>query len=292
MGASRAFCGYRGSRQVLQPRQVFPGGGPVVSPGTPANGCLRRRTARKGQYPPYVRSDDEPVPLGQHRGSRCVPRRRQPPYAHQLPEQLRPAGLPAGERGQKRLRREGTGCGHGEDLQRECGLRLFHYLDRPYLLPGRCPREGPPASGYPAQEPEPGDDLLCGAGTLFAAVPQRHPPLDVCPEDPERHHQAAWRPTAEPADPRPVRSLHEVPAGQPPEYGTGPKEATKVKPLPIIYLTFDDGPTGELTGWILDVLESYDARATFFCLGRQVEKYPGNYRAIVDAGHAVGNHTY
>ena len=61
---------------------------------------------------------------------------------------------------------------------------------------------------------------------------------------------------------------------------------------PHIYVTFDDGPTEELTPWILDVLESYGARATFFCLGRQVERYPENYRAILDAGHAVGNHTY
>jgi len=61
---------------------------------------------------------------------------------------------------------------------------------------------------------------------------------------------------------------------------------------PRVFLTFDDGPTEKLTGWILDVLDTYGARATFFCLGRQVEQHPENYRAILDAGHAVGNHTY
>ena len=65
-----------------------------------------------------------------------------------------------------------------------------------------------------------------------------------------------------------------------------------MKALPVIYLTFDDGPTKELIPWILDVLESYDARATFFCLGSQVERYPENFRAILEAGHALGNHTY
>jgi len=59
-----------------------------------------------------------------------------------------------------------------------------------------------------------------------------------------------------------------------------------------VYLTFDDGPTQELTGWILEVLKRYEARATFFCLGRQVREHPGSYQAVLDAGHATGNHTY
>ncbi len=59
-----------------------------------------------------------------------------------------------------------------------------------------------------------------------------------------------------------------------------------------IFLTFDDGPTPGITEWILATLEKYDAKATFFLLGRNVEMYPELYRRIVDAGHAVGNHTY
>ena len=59
-----------------------------------------------------------------------------------------------------------------------------------------------------------------------------------------------------------------------------------------LYLTFDDGPSPDITPWILDLLEQYDARATFFCLGRQVELFPSRYKEILKRGHAVGNHTY
>ncbi|MFI3258767.1 MAG: polysaccharide deacetylase family protein [Rikenellaceae bacterium] len=59
-----------------------------------------------------------------------------------------------------------------------------------------------------------------------------------------------------------------------------------------IYLTFDDGPTPGITEWILATLDKYDAKATFFLLGRNVEMYPELYKRIVDRGHAVGNHTY
>lgn len=59
-----------------------------------------------------------------------------------------------------------------------------------------------------------------------------------------------------------------------------------------VYLTFDDGPTPGVTTWVLDQLRQYDARGTFFCLGKNVEKHPDIYRKIIDEGHAVGNHTY
>ncbi len=59
-----------------------------------------------------------------------------------------------------------------------------------------------------------------------------------------------------------------------------------------IYLTFDDGPTGELTNWILETLERYHAKATFFCLGKNVECFKAQYQKILDSDHAVGNHTY
>ena len=59
-----------------------------------------------------------------------------------------------------------------------------------------------------------------------------------------------------------------------------------------VYLTFDDGPTPEVTPWVLDCLKEYNARGTFFCLGRNVDKYPEIYNQILDEGHAVGNHTY
>ena len=59
-----------------------------------------------------------------------------------------------------------------------------------------------------------------------------------------------------------------------------------------LFLTFDDGPTPQVTEWVLDNLAEYDAKATFFCLGRNAEHYPEIYKRIIDEGHAVGNHTY
>lgn len=61
---------------------------------------------------------------------------------------------------------------------------------------------------------------------------------------------------------------------------------------PVIYLTFDDGPTPDLTPWLLDLLNDYRARATFFCLGKQVKTYPALFQRIVDEGHSVGHHTF
>lgn len=60
----------------------------------------------------------------------------------------------------------------------------------------------------------------------------------------------------------------------------------------IIYLTFDDGPTPFVTNGLLEVLDKFDAKATFFCIGRNVERNPGLYQQIIKSGHAVGNHTY
>jgi peptidoglycan/xylan/chitin deacetylase (PgdA/CDA1 family) len=62
-------------------------------------------------------------------------------------------------------------------------------------------------------------------------------------------------------------------------------------PRPI-YLTFDDGPTPGVTDEVLDLLAAGGHRATFFCVGAQVERYPELARRIVAEGHAVGNHTY
>lgn len=59
-----------------------------------------------------------------------------------------------------------------------------------------------------------------------------------------------------------------------------------------IYLTFDDGPTPEITNWTLNQLEHYQAKATFFCIGDNLRKYPEIYQKIIKKGHAVGNHTF
>lgn len=61
---------------------------------------------------------------------------------------------------------------------------------------------------------------------------------------------------------------------------------------PSIYLTFDDGPTPGVTEWVLDFLKRYNAKATFFCIGKNVAAQPELYQRIIEEGHAVGNHTY
>ena len=60
---------------------------------------------------------------------------------------------------------------------------------------------------------------------------------------------------------------------------------------PTVYLTFDDGPHPKVTPWILDELKKHDFKATFFCVGENVKRYPEIYQRIIDEGHAVGNHT-
>ncbi|MBS1654581.1 MAG: polysaccharide deacetylase family protein [Bacteroidetes bacterium] len=60
----------------------------------------------------------------------------------------------------------------------------------------------------------------------------------------------------------------------------------------VLYLTFDDGPHPVATPFALDVLKKYNAKATFFCIGKNVVAYPGIYKRIIDEGHAVGNHTF
>src|SRR5690606_14919054 len=55
---------------------------------------------------------------------------------------------------------------------------------------------------------------------------------------------------------------------------------------------FDDGPIPEVTPFVLTQLKKYRAKATFFCIGDNVRKYPAIYRQILDEGHSVGNHTY
>jgi peptidoglycan/xylan/chitin deacetylase (PgdA/CDA1 family) len=59
-----------------------------------------------------------------------------------------------------------------------------------------------------------------------------------------------------------------------------------------IYLTFDDGPHPQITAFVLDELDKYGAKATFFCIGKNVAAHPGVFKRILEQGHGVGNHTY
>ena len=59
-----------------------------------------------------------------------------------------------------------------------------------------------------------------------------------------------------------------------------------------IYLSFDDGPIPVVTPFVLNTLKSFNAKATFFCIGENIEKHPEIYEQILAEGHSVGNHTY
>jgi len=59
-----------------------------------------------------------------------------------------------------------------------------------------------------------------------------------------------------------------------------------------VYLTFDDGPIPEVTPWVLDQLDKYNIKATFFMVGDNIHKHPEVYQMVIDRGHRVGNHTY
>jgi peptidoglycan/xylan/chitin deacetylase (PgdA/CDA1 family) len=60
----------------------------------------------------------------------------------------------------------------------------------------------------------------------------------------------------------------------------------------IVYLTFDDGPTPEITEWTLAILKKYNAKATFFCIGENIRKNPELFRKLQEEGHSIGNHTF
>lgn len=59
-----------------------------------------------------------------------------------------------------------------------------------------------------------------------------------------------------------------------------------------IYLTFDDGPTPIVTEWVLKELKKYNAKATFFCLGKNVKANSDIFLKIINEGHSIGNHTF
>ncbi|MCD8263477.1 MAG: polysaccharide deacetylase family protein [Tannerellaceae bacterium] len=63
-------------------------------------------------------------------------------------------------------------------------------------------------------------------------------------------------------------------------------------PEKCVYLTFDDGPIPRITPWVLDLLDQYGVKATFFCVGDNVRRYPEIYQQVLDRGHQVGNHTF
>ena len=61
------------------------------------------------------------------------------------------------------------------------------------------------------------------------------------------------------------------------------------KHVKAVYLTFDDGPIPEITPWVLDLLDKYNIKATFFLVGDNVRKHPEEFKMIVDRGHRLGD---
>ena len=59
-----------------------------------------------------------------------------------------------------------------------------------------------------------------------------------------------------------------------------------------VYLTFDDGPIPEITPWVLDLLDKYQIKATFFMVGDNIRKHPKEFEMVVARGHRLGNHTF
>jgi peptidoglycan/xylan/chitin deacetylase (PgdA/CDA1 family) len=61
---------------------------------------------------------------------------------------------------------------------------------------------------------------------------------------------------------------------------------------PTLFLTFDDGPIPEVTTSVCEILDQFNAKATFFCVGENVKKYPHIYRTLIEKGHSIGNHSF
>ena len=59
-----------------------------------------------------------------------------------------------------------------------------------------------------------------------------------------------------------------------------------------VYLTFDDGPIPEITPWVLETLKAYQIKATFFCVGENINRNKSLFDRLLAEGHSLGNHTY
>lgn len=64
------------------------------------------------------------------------------------------------------------------------------------------------------------------------------------------------------------------------------------KKVKAVYLTFDDGPIPGITPWVLDILDKYQIKATFFMVGDNIRKHPKEFEMVVKRGHRLGNHTF
>lgn len=71
-----------------------------------------------------------------------------------------------------------------------------------------------------------------------------------------------------------------------------PRRGENYAGAPKVYITFDDGPVPEVTPWVLDTLDRYGVKATFFMVGQNAERYPELLAEVSRRGHSIGNHTH
>lgn len=120
-----------------------------------------------------------------------------------------------------------------------------------------------------------------------ASVATAHPPTFSTIITPPRPTPTAI-PTPPPISPFPTTFAQQLEVMQ----AKGRYFAHGNTQLPEIALTFDDGPNGPYTAQILDILQHYHVKATFFCVGSQVQKYPALVQQAYKAGHLIANHTW
>ncbi len=90
----------------------------------------------------------------------------------------------------------------------------------------------------------------------------------------------------------PLRILYQFPDWAQRWYPHAIWRGTSDDAAPTVYLTFDDGPVPEVTPQVLDILDSFDIKATFFWVGENLMRYPNLAQEVVQRGHSIGNHTY
>ncbi|HLG76262.1 MAG TPA: polysaccharide deacetylase family protein, partial [Ktedonobacteraceae bacterium] len=155
-------------------------------------------------------------------------------------------------------------------------------------------KSGPPAPASPTPTPVPS-----------TATPDQPTPTPVPPTatpDPPTPTPMPPTPTPVPPTPTPVPPTPTpapptpTPTPVPPTSGSGQTSGQLFyqgsASLPEIALTFDDGPNPPYTTQILDILQRYDVKASFFCIGEHVQSYPDLVKQELNAGHNVGNHSW
>jgi peptidoglycan/xylan/chitin deacetylase (PgdA/CDA1 family) len=85
--------------------------------------------------------------------------------------------------------------------------------------------------------------------------------------------------------------IHQIPSLVPRLFPKLIWEGNHCQDEPNVYFTFDDGPCPEITNFVLDELNKYQAKASFFCIGKNLVEFPGITQQILDNGHRIGNHT-